>query len=270
MMRTSRIDGTAKPNALLQALEMPRAVAEFGAMCGTAGLFALAPRGDGGHVVVLPGFTASDSSTIALRNILSLLGHRPVAWGLGRNIGPSRKILDGVDTLVRRLHDQDGQPVQLVGWSLGGIFARNIAARRPEIVRRVITLGSPYRITHHENSHAGWIYDLYAPFHDGADEVRDGGLASQPLSMPTTSVYSRSDGIVPWASCTEPETDLSENVAIHGSHNGLGHNPLAMYVVADRLALPPGTLPRFEPARAVRPFFEHGVWPEARQRVRTH
>jgi hypothetical protein len=268
-MHTSRTGRGAKPNPLLQALEVPRAVAEFGAMVGTAGLFLLAPRGDGSHVVVLPGFTASDSSTIALRRILERLGHRPVAWGLGRNIGPTREIIDGIDTLVRSLYDADGRSVQLVGWSLGGVFARNIAARRPEMVRRVITLGSPYRITGNDSSAAGWIYDLYAPFHDRAHEVRHGGIASKPLAVPTTSIYSRSDGIVPWASCTEPETDKAENVAIHGSHNGLGHNPLAMYVVADRLALPPGQLPKFKPARSVRPFFDHGVWPDASQQFRT-
>ena len=263
-MHTSKSGQAPKPNPWLQALEMPRAVAEFAAMMGTAGLFHLAPRGDGSHVVVLPGFTASDSSTIALRRILERLGHRPVAWGLGRNLGPTREILDGIDTLVQLLYDKSGRPVQLVGWSLGGIFARNLAVRHPEMVRRVITLGSPYRLVGNENSHAGWMYDMFAPLHDASHEVPQGGPASQPLAVPTTSVYSRSDGIVPWASCTEPETELAENVAIHGSHNGLGHNPLAMYVVADRLALPAGQLPRFEPPRSVRPFFDLGVGSDAR------
>jgi len=264
-MHTSKTGQAARPNPLLQALEMPRAAAEYAAMVGTAGLFHLAPRGDGSHVIVLPGFTGSDRSTLALRKLLGRLGHRPVAWGLGCNIGPTREILEGIDTLVQRLYDTDGRPIHLVGWSLGGIFARNIAVRRPEMVRRVVTLGSPYRIQGNESSNAGWVYDLYAPLHDAAHEVPHMGPASRPLRVPSTSVYSLTDGIVPWASCTEPETELAENVAIHGSHNGLGHNPLAMYVVADRLALPPGVLPRFEPARAVRPFFTHGTWPDARQ-----
>ena len=138
---------STEPNPLLQALELPRAMAEFGAMIGTAGFILQAPRGDGSPVVVLPGFTASDSSTFVLRSILERLGHRPVAWGLGRNVGPTREIIDGVDALVRRLYEVDGRSVQLVGWSLGGVFARHVAARRPDMVRRVITLGSPYRIT---------------------------------------------------------------------------------------------------------------------------
>ena len=100
---------STEPNPLLQALELPRAMAEFGAMIGTAGFILQAPRGDGSPVVVLPGFTASDSSTFVLRNILERLGHRPVAWGLGRNVGPTREIIDGVDALVRRLYDEDGR-----------------------------------------------------------------------------------------------------------------------------------------------------------------
>ena len=171
-------------------------MAEFGAMIGTAGFILQAPRGDGSPVVVLPGFTASDSSTFVLRSILERLGHRPVAWGLGRNVGPTREIIDGVDALVRRLYDEDGRSVQLVGWSLGGVFARHVAARRPDMVRRVITLGSPYRITRRQNLAAGWLYHLYAPQRRVPSGVRRGGAASRPLTVPTTSIYSPTDGIV--------------------------------------------------------------------------
>jgi pimeloyl-ACP methyl ester carboxylesterase len=249
---------STEPNPLLQALELPRAMAEFGAMIGTAGFILQAPRGDGSPVVVLPGFTTSDSSTFVLRSILERLGHRPVAWGLGRNVGPTREVIDGVDALVRRLYEVDGRSVQLVGWSLGGVFARHVAARRPDMVRRVITLGSPYRITRRQNLAAGWLYNLYAPQRRGGSAVRRGGAASRPLTVPTTSIYSPSDGIVSRSSCTEAETVLAENVGLHGSHNGLAHNPLALYVVADRLALPPGELPRFQPPLALRPFFDVG------------
>lgn len=246
---------SAQPSVVLQALELPRAIAEFAAMVATAGLLLHAPRGDGSHVVVLPGFTASDGSTLALRSILERLGHRPVSW-------------DGVDSLVRRLHEEDGRTVQIVGWSLGGVFARHVAARRPEILRRVITLGSPYRITRPQSRAAGWMYGAYAPLHRAAPGVWRGGAASRALAVPTTSIYSPSDGVVSRASCTETETALAENVAVHGSHNGLGHNPLAMYVVADRLALPPGALPRFEPPCGVRSFFGTGSAPQTRRGVK--
>ncbi len=149
-------------------------------MIGTAGFILQAPRGDGSPVVVLPGFTASDSSTFVLRSILERLGHRPVAWGLGRNVGPTREIIDGVDALVRRLHDEDGRSVQLVGWSLGGVLARHVAARRPDMVRRVITLGSPYRITRRQNLAAGWLYHPYAPQRRVPSGVRRGGAPRVP------------------------------------------------------------------------------------------
>jgi pimeloyl-ACP methyl ester carboxylesterase len=245
----------ARPSLLLQALEMPRAVAEYGAMVSAAALLQLAPRGDGTPVVVLPGFTGTDGSTFALRATLERLGHRPVPWGLGRNIGPTREILTGVDDLVRRLADLHGVPVQLVGWSLGGVFARHLAATRPEHVRRVITLSSPYRLSDTRRSRANRVYERYAHLHDAAIDLPVGGPASQSLSMPATSVYSKTDGIVPWGSCTEPESDLAENVAVYGSHNGLGHNPLVAYVIADRLALPAGELPRFVPPPSLRTLY---------------
>ncbi len=254
-MHASEPDPDSRPSLLLQAMELPRAMAEYAACAGSVGLLHLAPRGNGGPVVVLPGFTGSDRSTRTLRRFLGQLGHRPVAWGLGHNVGPSRKILDGIDDLVQRLADEHGAPVQLVGWSLGGIFARHVAARRPDLVRRVVTLASPYRLLDHRKSRAAWVYDLYTPFHDAAKDLAPGGPASQPLTVPTTSIYSRTDGIVPWWSCTEAESDLAENVRVHSSHNGLGHNPLALYVVANRLALPGQSLPRFEPSLAWRPFF---------------
>lgn len=247
--------GDSRPPWTLHALEAPRAFGEYAALAWSIPLLDLAPRGDGSPVVVLPGFTGSDRSTAVMRTFLRHTGHRPVAWGLGNNLGPSRAVLDGIDALVQRVVDAHGAPVQLVGWSLGGIYARRVAARHPERVRRVITLGSPYRLTDTGRSHADWLYRLCGPLHDAADEIRPGGLASQPLPVPTTSVYSRTDGIVPWQTCLEPESGLAENVAVHGSHNGLGHNPQALLVIADRLALPPGQLPRFTPPLAWRAAF---------------
>lgn len=258
-MNASETDRGSRPSLLLQALEMPRAWGEYAALVGAAPLLHLAPKGDGAPVVVLPGFTGTDGSTLALRKYLERVGHRPVAWGLGTNIGPSRKILNGIDRLVDRLADQHGQPVQLVGWSLGGIFARNVAVRHPGLVRRVVTLGSPYRLLDHHKSHAAWIYEMCAPLHDAAEDLPPGGPASEPLSVPSTSIYSRTDGIVPWWACIEPESDLAENVHVFSSHNGLGHNPLALYAVADRLALPPRALTPFQPNRALRPFYNVGA-----------
>jgi pimeloyl-ACP methyl ester carboxylesterase len=259
VMHASRTDRGARPSLLLQAAELPRAWGEYAALVGSAGLLPLVPRGDGAPVVVLPGFTGSDRSTFALRTFLGGVGHRSVAWGLGRNIGPSRKIIDGIDDLVERMVEEQGQPVHLIGWSLGGIFARHVAVRRPELVRRVITLGSPYRLLDHKKSHAAWIYEMYAPFHDAAGDLPPDGPVSRPLSVPSTSIYSRTDGIVPWWACTEQPSALAENVHVFSSHNGLGHNALAMYVIADRLALPAGEHQPFEAPLVLKPFFAFGA-----------
>lgn len=220
-------DLDARPSALLAALEAPRSFMEFGAMLASGGLLALAPRGDRSPVVVLPGFTGSDSSTASLRRILRMLGHDVAGWGLGRNLGPTPGVLAGLQRLLSTVADKHGTPVSLVGMSLGGIFARQLAAARPEQVRRVVTLGSPYR-----------------------------GPAARPLPVPTTSVYSRTDGIVPPNACREPDTSLAQSVGVAGSHSGLAHHPLVVHLVADRLALAPGDASPFRPPPWLRPMYE--------------
>ena len=245
-----------RPSLLLQAVEAPRAVLEYAALVGASPLLRLAPRGDGSPVVLLPGFTGTDASTLALRTVLRDLGHHAVGWGLGTNVGPTRHVISGLDRLVGSLADEHGTSVSLVGWSLGGVFARRFAALRPAEVRRVVTLASPYRLDDDRRSRAQWVYQRYAHLHDAAAEIAHGGPAAQPLTVPSTSVYTRTDGVVPWDTCVEPETDLAENVAVPSSHNGLGHHPLAVYVVADRLALAPGDSSRFRPPLALRPLYD--------------
>ena len=255
----ARADGRSRPgrpSLLLQAMEGPRAYLEYAALVGAAPLLQLAPRGDGSPVILLPGFTGTDSNTLALRTVLRSLGHHAVGWGLGKNLGPTTHVISGIDRLVATLADKHGTTVSLVGWSLGGVFARRFAALRPHEVRRIVTLGSPYRLDDNRRSRAQWMYRRYEHLHDASDAIALGGPAAHPLAVPTTSIYSRTDGIVPWDTCVEPETDLAENVAVPSSHNGLGHHPLAIYVVADRLALPPGDSTRFRPPLAVRPLYD--------------
>jgi pimeloyl-ACP methyl ester carboxylesterase len=185
-----------------------RAAPEFAAFVALAGpLLASAPRGDGHPVLVLPGLGASDTSTRPLRWFLDRLGYRTHGWGLGRNSGPNHRISTGLDRLLANLADQHQQRVGLVGWSLGGVYAAALAGRSPHRVRAVISLGSPL--------------------------TRD-----VPAHIPTTSVYSRSDSIVPWRASILPAGPLRESVEVRGSHLGLGHNPAVLVVVADRLAQP--------------------------------
>src|SRR3954452_23192089 len=124
-----------------------RAVLEYGAFGVAWPWFSLLPRGAGQPVLVLPGFAGSDRSTVPLRSVLRTLGYDARGWGLGRNEGPSEATLDGMVQRLADLARKADQPVSLVGWSLGGVYARGLARHAPHRVRQVITLGSPFRST---------------------------------------------------------------------------------------------------------------------------
>ena len=187
-----------------------RAVPEFGLFVSAAGpLVALSPRGDGHPVIVLPGLGADDVSTRPIRWFLERLGYATVGWGIGRNRGSGRSVVDGLDTLLATVGAK-GQRVSLVGWSLGGVHAFDLARRRPEVIRGIVTLGSPLSRS-----------------------------KLPPSSIPVTSIFSRSDAIVPWQASQIAAGSVRENVEVRGSHLGLGHNPAVAAIVADRLAQRP-------------------------------
>jgi pimeloyl-ACP methyl ester carboxylesterase len=206
------------PRALLSALELPRTMLELGSLVASAAYLQLVARGDGHPVVVLPGFTASDRSTRVLRQYLRSIGYDARPWNLGRNLGLREAgAFDALHAQVDRITQQVGQRVSLVGWSLGGVHARNLAKRAPEQVRQVITLGSP--------------------------------LGSSPSAgVPCTAIYSRTDGIVAWRMAMEERGALTDNIEVYGSHCGLGFNPAVYYAIADRLALPDGEFTPFNRA----------------------
>jgi pimeloyl-ACP methyl ester carboxylesterase len=182
-----------------------RAAPELAAFAVAAGpLLACSPRGDGHAVLVLPGLGGDDASTAPLRWFLDRLGYRTSGWGLGRNRGFGRGVTDGLDQLLAAR--RTAGPVSIIGWSLGGVHAVELARRSPEAVRSLITLGSPLQ-----------------------------GRRS-PAAIPTTSIFSRTDAIVPWGSSQLRPSRLHENVEVRGSHIGLGHNARVIAIVADRLA----------------------------------
>lgn len=236
------MDDFRRPGPLLLASEYPRAAGELGAFAAAAGpLLARAPRGDGHSVLVLPGFTADDTSTRPLRWFLRRLDYRAHGWRLGLNLGPTDHVLDGLVARFDRL-TAHGEPISLVGWSLGGIYSRELAYLFPDRVRQVITLGSPFRISDREQSNAGPLYDLLSTFHsDRAETDRPPDEQRGPLPVPATAIYTRHDGIVPWEATMEPDGPRRESIRVHGSHCGLGHNPAVLRIIADRLAQAPGS-----------------------------
>ena len=158
--------------------------------------------------------------------------------------------------LLGTIHERHGRRVSVIGQSLGGVFARQLAKAASDQVRQVITLGSPF--TGHPRGTNAWrLYELVS-----GQKVHDPVMIEQlrqPPPVPTTSIYSRSDGIVSWrCSVNEPGPQI-ENIEVHASHVGMGLNPLALYAVADRLAQPPGQWRPFDPSGARRWFFRTGA-----------
>jgi hypothetical protein len=237
------------PKLLLLALEF-RAVWEFGALLPALPLLGRAPRGDGHAVVVFPGLSAGDVTTLPLRRYLDSLGYQSHGWGQGLNLGPGPGVLEAAKADIQRIHAASGQPVSLIGWSLGGVYAREFAKelsrQQPGMVRSVITLGTPFGAGH-TSTNAWRLYELASGRNIEA-EMRGYHLPTAP-PVPTTSIYSRSDGIVAWqGSVQTPGTSPapSENIEVMASHFGIGLNPSAWWAVADRLAQRPQRWQPFE------------------------
>lgn len=230
------------PGWMLLALE-GRAFWECGATLLASPILRNAPKGDGHPVLVFPGLVTGDFSTLVLRNYIAGLGYSTHAWELGLNLGPRPGVVERCQERVHRLYKDCGEPVSLIGWSLGGIYARELAKLMPEAVRLVITLGTPFAGSP-KATNAWRIYEL-ASGQRLSDDARIEQLRETP-PVPTTSIYSRTDGIVAWRCSVEQETVRSENIEVHASHCGMGMNPAALYAVADRLAQPHGDWKRFD------------------------
>ena len=255
-----RTERPARPPSLLLMLAEGRAIHEFGASIALSPVLMTAPRGDGHPVLVLPGFMASDVSTRATRLYLRALGYNALGWELGRNIAGFYRLRQVLRARLARLHNEAGRKVSLVGWSLGGVFARDLALSQPRAVRSVITLGSPFAGDIHATN-ARRLYEQVTgqrPSDARPDDIR---AIAGDLGLPTTSIYSRADGIVHWRTSLAHENDHTENVEILlASHVGLGVNAAALWVIADRLAQPEG---------AFAPFANKGPFPFAYGRRRT-
>ena len=250
------------PSLLWYLTDPARAAWEYGALLGSAALLAELPRGDDHPVLVLPGLMAGDGSTLTLRAILRRLGYYVHGWQLGRNIGPTARAVSGMRARLDELHTRHGRRVSVLGWSLGGIYARELARRSPDAVRQVITLGSPFRLSRVSQSRAHRVFQRYSHLHVEHWELplED---RSRPLPVPATSIYSKLDGIVAWRTCLDDPSPRAENIAVLSSHFGLGHHPAVIWAVSDRLAQPEGGWTPFRPPALLRPAFPRPDAPAA-------
>jgi pimeloyl-ACP methyl ester carboxylesterase len=232
-----------KPPSKLLLLAEGRALWEAGAAMALWPLLQLTPRGDGHAVLVLPGLVASDISTKLLRRYLQGRGYDAHGWGLGRNFGPRQGIEAGMLQRLESLHAETGRKVSLVGWSLGGVYARLLASSRPELVRSVITLGSPF--TGSARATNAWrVYEGVSG--QSSEDPRRMRHVEPTPSVPTTSIFSRSDGVVAWRCSVERPGPNAENIEVVASHLGLGAHPAVLYALADRLAQPEGAWKPFD------------------------
>jgi pimeloyl-ACP methyl ester carboxylesterase len=230
------------PNLLL-ALSEGRGMMELAASLAVRPLLMQAPRGDGHPVLVLPGFMASDASTAPLRRYLADLGHDVRPWGQGRNLGRFYHMRHVLHDLLDGIYRETGRKVSLVGWSLGGVFARYLALVQPDAVRRVVTLGSPFA-GNIDATNATRLYKLLSK--EGDPDPADIAALAGDLPVPNTSLYTKLDGVVNWRTCIARPADNAENVhVLMASHVGIGVNPAALWAVADRLAQPEGQFTPF-------------------------
>jgi len=229
-----------KPSLWLLATEGHRALLEFSTFYPYKFL-KKEKSGDGHPVLVLPGFMATDFSTAPLRSFLKQLGYQPYGWGEGRNYANAEYL----DHLIEKVEDiflTHRCKVSIIGWSLGGVFAREIAKRKPNLI-------SPFNgIT--EPNNAMWLYELLTDGRGTEDVDQDllKGLPD-PAAVPTTAIYTKEDGVVPWKTCLElVEDEIHQNIQVRGSHLGLGVNPAVLEIIKDRLKLTEEDWYHFEPS----------------------
>jgi pimeloyl-ACP methyl ester carboxylesterase len=194
------------------------------------------PRGDGHAVLVLPASLRSDRQTVHLRTFLGELGYTPCGWGLGVNLGPTARVIDGIGARLAQLASLHGA-VSLVGFSMGGLFARLLACRHPQQVRQVITVCSP--IVAPARS-VGIPLEPFLGLWPGVDLRALSAEIAAPLTVASTCIYSRDDGIVRWEHCRDPWTPECDNLEVRGCHVTMPHNRQVLDVLVARLARPHG------------------------------
>jgi esterase/lipase len=211
----------------LSGLELARLLAASPALASQS-------RGNGEPVIVLPGFGASNTSTMPLRSYLSWLGYEVHGWALGRNRGNVRQTLPQVVDQVWQVCEQHGSPVNIVGWSLGGVIAREVARDHPTRVRQVITMGSPVvggaKYTSLRRLFENKGIDL------DAMEATIAARESRPISVPVTSIYSKNDGVVGWQASIDRHNAQVDHIEVRTTHLGLGISPDVFKIIARKLA----------------------------------
>jgi pimeloyl-ACP methyl ester carboxylesterase len=241
----SQAPGRLRPPGLGLLLAEMRGIFELNTSLLLSPLLMRAPKGDGHPVLALPGFLASDLSMAPMRRYLRELGYDAYAWKMGRNIGGFSRLRAALRDRLAEINTSTGRKVSIVGWSLGGVYARDLALQAPDLVRCVVTLGSPFA-NDVRATNATRLYEALSGETVEVDSELRTAIAGD-LPVPTTSIYSRTDGVVNWRTCLLRPSDTAENIEVHlASHTGLGVNAAALWAVADRLAQAEGQFSQFD------------------------
>ena len=223
---------------LLWAAELPRAAATLISLSFARGYLANGPKGDGRPVLLLPGLGNSDRSLFVLRRYLQRLGYRAESWRLGRNFG-ARTVGAEAEKLFGRVSEMakaTGEPVTLVGVSLGGMLARLAAQRLPGEVREVIMIASPYAADP-RSTNVWRIYELMSGERLSSAAARSRLVEiGKPLPVPATAIWSPTDGLVNGHACYMPSEPGLRTIMIQGSHLGVQIRPRVLRTVAEVLA----------------------------------
>lgn len=224
------------PHVLLALSELPRALADATLLQPAIPLLRKLPRGTGQAVMVLPGFMASDRGNQPLIRFLNSMGYNALGWGQGQNRGQQNFSEDSLRERMTRMMLESRGKITLVGHSLGGLYAREIAKQQPDVVEQVITLGSPFEEGRDTGSHASQLYQRMNPNRQEEEQQLDAPQLSTPPPVPTTAIYTRADGVVNWkTSIQRGNFDHVHNIEVLGSHIGLNMNPGVWYWILKKL-----------------------------------
>jgi triacylglycerol esterase/lipase EstA (alpha/beta hydrolase family) len=236
----------------LNATEVFRAAAEFGQYVkGVSALLRNAPKGDGHPVLVIPPFTGNDAITHTLRKTLEKAGYAVYGWDNGHDFGFNDEKAMRISERLKDISEENGgQKVSVIGWSLGGIWARELAREYPEMVRDVTSLFTPFGIGGHKDATPPLLVATIQLLSDSRYSLQSEGMAerlvSPPEGIPTTSIFSKEDGIGGWKACLNPKSSLAEKIQVEGSHLGAAWNLEVFSVLLDRLAQKEGQWKPFE------------------------